>query len=101
MNALHDDGPTTPREGLEWLEFFAQDHYSIDPNLRTAVELLEAELVRVGELEKACELAAPAMASLMDELGHRKATDWGLVNDALVKIERLNRQARAALEGGE
>jgi|GEM_PF-4107810 len=52
------------------------------------------------ELREACKLAEPAIASLMDELGGTRATDWGLVNDALVKIERLNHPARAALKGG-
>ena len=55
MNPLHDDGPTTATEGLEYLELLAQDHYSIDPNLRTAVDLVAAALEANAQLEKVCE----------------------------------------------
>jgi len=33
-------------------------------------------------LEKAC-------LSLMDELGNKKAADWGIINDALCSVEDM------------
>ncbi len=89
MRHLHDDdGPTTPREGLEWLEFLAQDHYDLDPNLRTAVALLEAELVRVGELEKVAQALMDAAFVLSDER----------IPFAIIRVIM---QAKKALEGGD
>lgn len=47
------------------------------------------------DLLEACELAEAAIKSLMDELAQQRATDWGVVNDALVKIGN----ARARVTG--
>jgi len=40
------------------------------------------------ELLKACELVPKMIETLMDELAEQKATDWGIVNDGLIKVQR-------------
>jgi hypothetical protein len=40
------------------------------------------------DMLEALKLAEPIARTLMDELAHTKATDWGLVNDGLIKICR-------------
>ena len=39
-------------------------------------------------LVEAAKLVGPAIQSMMDEAAEKKATDWGIVNDCLVKIGR-------------
>lgn len=48
------------------------------------------------ELLEACKLVEPAITSLLDELGQRKAIDWGLVNDCLIAVSKAITRA----EGG-
>lgn len=95
MNALyHDDAPTTAREGLETLEFLAQDHYSIDPNLRRAVALLKGELERVTGLEKVLDGIETVYAeyiALVKDIGH---PSFDMVVDAV-------RHARSLRKGGD
>ena len=40
------------------------------------------------EMLEALKQVAPMAKSLMDELGNRKAVDWGLVNDCLIAVQR-------------
>lgn len=68
-----------------------------DPRTQEAYEVISEVLVDRKELLEACRLVEPAIASLMDELGRGQATDWGLVNDCLLKIGDAVRKA----EGGE
>ncbi len=94
MNMIHDDdGPTTPREALELLEFQVQDFYDLSPNLRTAVALLEAELVRARGLEKACDAALEWAAGY--PLG--MASTQPDIDAAAV----VYRRCHAALKGGD
>ncbi len=94
MNELHDDAPTTAREALELIEFAVQDDYDLSPELRTAVELLERELVRARELEKALggiETVYAEYIALVKNIGH---PSFEIVVDAV-------RQARSLLKGGD
>ena len=43
---------------------------------------------------EALEQIEPMAASLMDELGGRKAADWGLINGTLVSVAKLVRKLR-------
>lgn len=40
------------------------------------------------ELVEALKLVSPIARTLMDELAQKKATNWGIVNDGLVKINK-------------
>jgi len=46
------------------------------------------------ELLNACDLAVSAIESLMDELGGKRATDWGKVNDAMIALGRARAEAK-------
>lgn len=48
------------------------------------------------ELYEACKSVPKIVETLMDELAGQKATDWGIVNDGLVKISQIC----AKIEGG-
>ena len=43
----------------------------------------------VCKLLKACELRETAINELFEELGKKRAADWGLVNDSLCEATRL------------
>lgn len=45
-------------------------------------------------LLNACDLAVSAIESLMDELGGKRATDWGKVNDAMIALGRARAKAK-------
>lgn len=49
----------------------------------------EAAEVDCAKLLAALKLVPPMAQTLMDELGNRKATNWGIVNDALCTIKSL------------
>lgn len=45
-------------------------------------------------LLNACDLAVSAIESLMDELGGKRATDWGKVNDAMIALGSARAKAK-------
>jgi len=46
------------------------------------------------ELLNACDRAVLAIESLMDELGNKRPTDWGMVNAAMIALGKARAKAR-------
>ncbi len=92
---LEEYQPTTPQEALELLEFQVQDAYDFDPNLRTAVALIEAELERVTGLEKVAQYF---------DYASRVHVFEALSNDSYLNITvtaKAVQDCRALLKGGD
>lgn len=79
----------TPRDALTYLERVVEDRADIDPGIPVAIGVLSELANREQSLKDAYRLVRPAMSSLMTEVGNRGATGWGLVNEALCRVERL------------
>ena len=50
----------------------------------------------VKQMLSALRKVDPLARSLMDELGNRKAANWGLINDGLVEVSRAIAAAEKA-----
>lgn len=60
----------------------------------TEIEANALLIAAAPDLLNACEIAVSAIESLMDELGGKRATDWGKVNDAMVALGQAHAKAK-------
>ncbi len=100
--AKHTAGPWHTRENYEQkgdgivAGIFTADEYIVaeicggGSPLGLEGDRANANLIVVApDLLEACQLAREAIISLMGEITNQRATNWGIVNDAMVKLDKV------------